>query len=246
MFDGRAGLSDADKEALALVRETGCPLIIAVNKIDDPRNESAAVDFYGSALRDFFLIWPRTAEVSPICSRRSSSRLPALESGAPAAGPDLRIALIGRPNVGKSSLLNRLSGFERAIVDSTPWHDARCGRCAPFRRRPRRFADRHRGNSPPDQGRWRARAAFGRPRDRDDSPRRGGAARDRCDRGNYRSGRAAGAPGRYQRSRDGPDLQQVGCGGEAGTQSRGVRSRRSRAVSVPRVRDDRVYLGAYG
>lgn len=120
IFDGRAGLSDADKEALALVRETGCPLIIAVNKVDDPRNESAAVDFYEIGAERLFLISAAHGGGVADLLEEIVVRLPALESGAPAAGPDLRLALVGRPNVGKSSLLNRLSGFERAIVDSTP------------------------------------------------------------------------------------------------------------------------------
>ncbi len=46
MLDGRGGLSEADSEALALVRETGCPLIMAVNKIDRPGQESEASEFY--------------------------------------------------------------------------------------------------------------------------------------------------------------------------------------------------------
>ena len=54
IFDGRGGLSDADAEALALVRETGCPLIMAVNKMDRPGQEAEAAEFYALGADELF------------------------------------------------------------------------------------------------------------------------------------------------------------------------------------------------
>jgi GTP-binding protein len=119
MLDGRGGLSEADSEALALVRETGCPLIMAVNKIDRPGQESEASEFYALGGDELFFISAAHGRGVDELLDQVIARLPERE-GAAAASPDLRLALIGRPNVGKSSLLNRLSGFERAIVDDTP------------------------------------------------------------------------------------------------------------------------------
>ena len=119
MLDGRGGLSEADSEALALVRETGCPLIMAVNKIDRPGQESEASEFYALGGDELFFISAAHGRGVEELLDQVVARLPERE-GAAAASPDLRLALIGRPNVGKSSLLNRLSGFERAIVDDTP------------------------------------------------------------------------------------------------------------------------------
>jgi GTPase len=119
MLDGRGGLSEADAEALALVRETGCPLIMAVNKIDRPGQEAEASEFYSLGADELFFISAAHGRGVDELLDQVVARLPERE-GAAAAAPDLRLALIGRPNVGKSSLLNRLSGFERAIVDDTP------------------------------------------------------------------------------------------------------------------------------
>jgi GTP-binding protein len=119
MLDGRGGLSEADSEALALVRETGCPLIMAVNKIDSPGQESQASEFYALGGDELFFISAVHGRGVDELLDQVVARLPERENAA-AASPDLRLALIGRPNVGKSSLLNRLSGFERAIVDDTP------------------------------------------------------------------------------------------------------------------------------
>ncbi len=120
LFDGRAGLSDADKEALDLVRETGCPLIFAVNKIDRPDQEAAAAEFYAVGKGDVYFISAAHGSGVEHLLDEVVARLPVREAAVLAAAPDLKLALIGRPNVGKSSLLNRLSGFERAIVDETP------------------------------------------------------------------------------------------------------------------------------
>jgi GTP-binding protein len=119
MLDGRGGLSEADSEALALVRETGCPLIMAVNKIDRPGQEAEASEFYALGGDELFFVSAAHGRGVDELLDQVVARLPERE-GAAAASPDLRLALIGRPNVGKSSLLNRLSGFERAIVDDTP------------------------------------------------------------------------------------------------------------------------------
>jgi GTPase len=119
MLDGRGGLSEADSEALALVRETGCPLIMAVNKIDRPGQEAEASEFYALGGDELFFISAAHGRGVEELLDQVVARLPERE-GAAAAAPDLRLALIGRPNVGKSSLLNRLSGFDRAIVDDTP------------------------------------------------------------------------------------------------------------------------------
>jgi GTPase len=119
MLDGRGGLSEADAEALALVRETGCPLLMAVNKIDRPGQESEASEFYALGGDELFFISAAHGRGVDELLDQVVARLPERESAA-AASPDLRLALVGRPNVGKSSILNRLSGFERAIVDDTP------------------------------------------------------------------------------------------------------------------------------
>jgi GTP-binding protein len=119
LLDGKIGLTDPDKEALGLVRETGCPLIMAVNKIDRPGQEAEAAEFYALGRDEISFLSAAHGRGVPELLDRIVERLPEHEDVA-AAGPDLKLALIGRPNVGKSSLLNRLSGFNRAIVDDTP------------------------------------------------------------------------------------------------------------------------------
>ena len=118
ILDGKSGLSDADAEALGLVRETGCPLIMAVNKIDRPGQEAEAAEFYALGDELFFISAAHGRGIDELLDQ-VVARLPERE-GAVTASPDLRLALVGRPNVGKSSLLNRLSGFERAMVDQRP------------------------------------------------------------------------------------------------------------------------------
>jgi GTP-binding protein len=119
LFDGRAGFSQADAEALALIRETGCPMLIAVNKIDRPGQEAAASEFYAAgAQKLYFLSAAHGLGVGALLDA-VAERLPAREA-VPEEKPELKVALIGRPNVGKSSLLNRLSGYQRAIVSEMP------------------------------------------------------------------------------------------------------------------------------
>ena len=119
VFDGRQGLNESDKEALSLIRETGCPLITIVNKIDSTGQESRLSEFYETGSERLIAVSATHGLGMDALLEEIVSRLPAAEV-SPASLPDLKLALVGRPNVGKSSLLNRLSGFDSAIVDSTP------------------------------------------------------------------------------------------------------------------------------
>jgi GTP-binding protein len=119
VIDGRAGVCAGDREALALVRQSGRPVILAVNKVDTPRLEAIAVEAWSLGVESVSLI-------SAAHGRGIEELLDQLCALLPSTNPRpepeaaLRLALIGRPNVGKSSLLNRLSGFARSIVDEHP------------------------------------------------------------------------------------------------------------------------------
>ena len=115
--DSRAGVTPLDQELAQLLRRTGKRLLIAVNKVDSQAQTSAAHVFYELA-----------QDVFPIAAEHGTGvddLLDAVTRDFPEA-PDeeevaaLNIAIIGRPNVGKSSLLNRMVGEERAIVSAEP------------------------------------------------------------------------------------------------------------------------------
>ncbi len=113
VVDARAGLRPGDAELARELRGGDVPVIVAANKVDDARQSGLASEFYGLALGD-------PLPVSATQGLGTGDLLDRIVERLPQVATELeevtRLAMIGRPNVGKSSLVNRLLGEERVIV----------------------------------------------------------------------------------------------------------------------------------
>lgn len=120
VVDGRAGATPLDLELARRMRRTGKPFVVAVNKVDTLRQEDLANQFYEIGAE----IFPVSAEhglgVDTLLDALTRDFPPQeAESGEPEPA-EVQVAIIGRPNVGKSTLLNQLAGAERSIVSAEP------------------------------------------------------------------------------------------------------------------------------
>jgi len=132
MLDGRRDMIPGEEELFRALRKLDRPLFVVVNKIDTPRLDDVPVDHYRLGADKVFLISAEhkrhlesltegIAAVIPQAAAGKASEEAASEEAPLEAPPEaLRIALVGRINVGKSSLANRLCGEERLIVSEIP------------------------------------------------------------------------------------------------------------------------------
>lgn len=127
VVDGREGLVAADEEIATELRQSGRRIVLSVNKIDDRRARDAALDFYRLGFEPVFEISAEhgqgVADLLDELVKDFPAATASPEESAPAVAAttdEVRIAVVGRPNVGKSSLVNRLLRDERMLVSDMP------------------------------------------------------------------------------------------------------------------------------
>jgi GTP-binding protein len=117
VVDGRAGPLPLDAELAQLLRRAGKPPVIAVNKVDSAKQVELAAQFYELGDEIYAVSAEHGFGVDALLDALTRD-FPLAE--VPEAAPHVHVAIIGRPNVGKSTLLNQLVGAERAIVSAEP------------------------------------------------------------------------------------------------------------------------------
>jgi len=117
LCDGREGLTAADEEVAQMLRRSRKPVILAVNKVDHPKLEESVYDFYSLGIPDTFTISAEQGLGLGDLLDAVAVHFPKAEETEEADVPPA-IAVVGKPNVGKSSLVNAMLGFERTIVSN--------------------------------------------------------------------------------------------------------------------------------
>ncbi|MEP6526560.1 MAG: GTPase, partial [Nocardioidaceae bacterium] len=121
VVDATVGITDADESVVKVLRRSGKPVVLAANKVDDVRREADAAGLWNLGLGEPYA-------VSALHGRGSGDLLDAVLAALPPAPPERddaaagprRVAVVGKPNVGKSSTLNQIAGEERVVVDEVP------------------------------------------------------------------------------------------------------------------------------
>jgi GTP-binding protein len=128
VVDGREGLVSGDEEIARDLRASGRPVMLAINKTDDKRAQNS-MDFYRLGFDPVFEVSAEHGQgvaelmdaIVERTGRRGAAAAPRADADVPNAPPDeTRVAIVGRPNVGKSSLVNRLLREQRVLVSDMP------------------------------------------------------------------------------------------------------------------------------
>ncbi len=120
LTDVKDGLAPDDREIANILRRTKKPVILAVNKVDSPKQEAEAAEFHRLGFEDVMLISGYHGRGVADLLDHLVALLPPQPPAEKNEEPGIRVAIVGRPHVGKSLLLNQLVGKERAIVGETP------------------------------------------------------------------------------------------------------------------------------
>jgi GTP-binding protein len=121
VVDARAGLMPADRHFAQWLRRQGRPVLLVANKVEGRTSESSVLDVYALGLGDPVVISAEHGQGISELMSEIADRLPALsDEPEPEAVRPLKLAIVGRPNAGKSTLLNRLLGQERMITGPEP------------------------------------------------------------------------------------------------------------------------------
>jgi GTP-binding protein len=122
VVDGQDGVNPMDRELARLIRKLHKPVLLLVNKIDDPKHEPRADEFSALGFEDVFPISAAHGRGVPELLEKIENFLPAADLKAQISNltHPIAVAILGRPNAGKSSLINALLGDRRAIVSEIP------------------------------------------------------------------------------------------------------------------------------
>src|SRR4030043_632272 len=119
MMDGKEGLTPSDREIADILRKLNKTVFYIVNKIDGPKDEGRALEFYGLGVEPIYSI---SAEHGYGVNGLMDDVIKAFPRVVEKKWDEdvTKVAVVGRPNVGKSSLINRLLGYKRVLVDEVP------------------------------------------------------------------------------------------------------------------------------
>ena len=120
LLDGREGLNPLDQEIAHLLRRSGKPVIPVVNKIDHPAASVGVSSFYSLGMGEPLSLSAAHGRGTGDLLERICELLPEERGAGDADAETIRVAVIGRPNAGKSQLINTILGQERVIVSDTP------------------------------------------------------------------------------------------------------------------------------
>jgi len=118
VLDAKDGITRDDYELIDILRNSKCDVIYAANKVDDPNSETGIAQLYELGLDGFIGITAKNRRIGDLADEVKAKIEGVITREAPDEGSMIRVSILGRPNVGKSALLNRLTGSERSIVSS--------------------------------------------------------------------------------------------------------------------------------